>query len=1177
MKIDRLDLKAYGCFTDVTLQFSEAEYGTFLIFGPNEAGKTTALNAVRQWLYEFDRNVSLDFKHKKAKQRVGGVVSANGQSLCCFRKRGNANTLLDDSEKPIGDDALRPFLQGIDETRFCSVFGINHPGLRAGGRDIAEGKGDLGQALFAAGSGLLHLDRIQKRLARAKDDLFAVRGEKPAINRSLDRCTEIAARLAQERLSLSDVKQGQENLAKLKGARDTLKEELDKLKRQCDEVDRLIRISPLVQRRKELLKSLELNRSTIRLREDFRTDFNNTDQDWTREKQTLGFLREQFSTLEEELGQIAADPEVLYAKDALEKLSKAAGMYETDYNDLPTLKSQRNQTQGEAKQKLRELGRDPNLDPELIEPLRLDEQKRDRVRALGNKRQGYVSKVDEASVSVSDLELDLGSGRAEFAKLPIPASTEGLEATLKRIAKMGDLEQECRQAVENRTECEKALNEARSRLPLWSGAADEIASAPIPSAQDIEYHRDQIEQARTTLRKTKDRASEHRDRLIELGKQLERLRHTGEVPSEQDLEADRASRQRGWRLIRSAWLDDKEDEAAERAWISSVSAEASLAEAYELAVARGDQTSDRLRREANRVSEQAGLLAEETASQQKLQEDEKKIQQAELTAGAVEEAWKTIWKPAGIEPRSPKEMREWLDQWQRLVQLAQDRQTAAKRFESKRSELQEAIRDLRSALEASAGLPSRLRPEPSLVELMEIANQQIEESRNLRQKRTNQEAEITRLTRELEKAKKKGDLAQQQYAAWEQEWDSALRFFEPPQRLLPDEANRILDIILEFWKKINDFKQRQGRIQGIEDRSGGFPPAVYDLAERLEGKRPDGEAPLRVHERLQGRLREAESNDRRRQEKDGELEQFRTKIADRCATILLLEQQLSRLCQEANVNGAEELPEAIRRSDERREFENKLQECENDVQIQGGMADLETLNRLVEEAQAQHRDFGLEKPRFEQQIEEKRAALEEVNKQIGAAEQAVQTLRARSGAGESAAELESEYARLRRLAEEYVSLVLASQALNEAIRRYREGSSTGLLSEASSIFRLLTCDSFEHLEISEDDQAKPYLIGVRPGGEEIGVEGMSDGTRDQLYLALRLAHLKRHAIKEGPFPFIVDDILLTFDDDRARAALRCLADLGQSMQVLYFTHHRHIRDMAAEAEFADRIQIRDIS
>ena len=126
MRIERLDLKAFGCFSNVAIDFTAAEHGLFLLFGPNEAGKSIALEGLRRWLYGFDRNVALEFKHKRAKQRVGGIVSANGQRLCCYRKRGNANTLVDDADKPIGDDGLRPFLQGIDEKRFSTIFGINH-------------------------------------------------------------------------------------------------------------------------------------------------------------------------------------------------------------------------------------------------------------------------------------------------------------------------------------------------------------------------------------------------------------------------------------------------------------------------------------------------------------------------------------------------------------------------------------------------------------------------------------------------------------------------------------------------------------------------------------------------------------------------------------------------------------------------------------------------------------------------------------------------------------------------------------------------------------------------------------------------------------------------------------------------------------------------------------------
>ena len=76
--------------------------------------------------------------------------------------------------------------------------------------------------------------------------------------------------------------------------------------------------------------------------------------------------------------------------------------------------------------------------------------------------------------------------------------------------------------------------------------------------------------------------------------------------------------------------------------------------------------------------------------------------------------------------------------------------------------------------------------------------------------------------------------------------------------------------------------------------------------------------------------------------------------------------------------------------------------------------------------------------------------------------------------------------------------------------------------------------------------------------------GMSDGTADQLYLALRLAGLEHYLEANEPMPFIVDDILIKFDNDRAAAALQALAELSHQTQVIFFTHHRHLVDLAAK-------------
>lgn len=69
---------------------------------------------------------------------------------------------------------------------------------------------------------------------------------------------------------------------------------------------------------------------------------------------------------------------------------------------------------------------------------------------------------------------------------------------------------------------------------------------------------------------------------------------------------------------------------------------------------------------------------------------------------------------------------------------------------------------------------------------------------------------------------------------------------------------------------------------------------------------------------------------------------------------------------------------------------------------------------------------------------------------------------------------------------------------------------------------------------------------------------MSEGTRDQLYMALRLAALELHLAKAKALPFVADDLFINFDDERSTAGLQALRDLSTKTQVLFLSHHDHL-------------------
>jgi uncharacterized protein YhaN len=98
---------------------------------------------------------------------------------------------------------------------------------------------------------------------------------------------------------------------------------------------------------------------------------------------------------------------------------------------------------------------------------------------------------------------------------------------------------------------------------------------------------------------------------------------------------------------------------------------------------------------------------------------------------------------------------------------------------------------------------------------------------------------------------------------------------------------------------------------------------------------------------------------------------------------------------------------------------------------------------------------------------------------------------------------------------------------------------------------------------------------VRSSGQRIRGEGLSEGTADQLYLALRVAAVEQHVLTNTPVPFVADDIFVNFDDARARAGLEVLGELAEKTQVLFFTHHSHLRELA-EAALGAKCQVHEL-
>ena len=151
---------------------------------------------------------------------------------------------------------------------------------------------------------------------------------------------------------------------------------------------------------------------------------------------------------------------------------------------------------------------------------------------------------------------------------------------------------------------------------------------------------------------------------------------------------------------------------------------------------------------------------------------------------------------------------------------------------------------------------------------------------------------------------------------------------------------------------------------------------------------------------------------------------------------------------------------------------------------------------------------------------------------------------------------------LRRGARDAAATLLGHMAGQAALERLVRENRGTMVAAASDAFRGLTGGEWQGLEVFGPDG---MTLAARDGERRASVDRLSEGTRAQLFLSLRVAGHAAFCDRNGPLPFITDDILEAFDDTRAEAALRMAGEMGARGQVVFLTHHPHIAALAKRA------------
>lgn len=1159
MRICRLDLLRYGRFTDVTLQLPTHEPDFHVVFGPNEAGKSTALSALEDFLFGIPHNSPLNFLHEYGSMRVGAALWKDGETLEARRRKGNKETLLTPEEVPFpaGDGALAKFLDGADLSFFSRMFSLDHERLRQGGREILEARDEVGRMLFSAGAGIGGLRDRLKALEEEADALWSPRrAARRKYYQAEDRLKTAESALREHTVTAGRWQELKRAYDAAQEAYAALEQEIERKSTELRKFNRIRRVHRSVRGKYELDAGIAALGNVAPLPEDARQRLEEAGRDDGHAAARMETLAEQLEAVQKERSALVCDEGLLLRAEDIRQLHERRIQVRNGKADLPKRRAELES----AEAALRRLAGELEWETGHVDRLVSSIPARSRVaevRSLLARCGEMDSDAKAARAALEEAEARVKETTQRMAGLGQRVDVSMLAAAIQAARARGDIASRINGVESEIQDLQAAVS--RQLGYLKPGVPDEktLTSVHVPPRESVQTHRDacrdldrRLQVCRNSIRTTEQELAGDRTARETIARD-ERV-----VPPE-ELAGVREHRDFGWSLIRRRYVEGGSISEAECHAFSET--ERDLPDAYEAVVRQADELSDQRFDKAEaaaRLTEISRRIAGEESLLEGLRTEEQALA---AESEAMNAAWEAMWAEAPFSPLSPDDMLEWLTTRTEILDLLERRAEAEHKVAALRRDRAET-RDSLLAQLGSLGLrPSSFADQPLQV-IVEAASDV--------QRRHEQSDEIRKqLAGELRKARidaERKTKVMERTGAARSEWriqlaDSlsslGLRTVRTPEAVAAQLD--AMDEMREVAVRVNELRcERIGKIErditAFNRDVGVLVMAVAADLEKVEGE----DAVLEMERRLEDAKRTREAQTAR----DAAIASFGEKIEECRESRRKAREVIGRLQEIAGVNSIAELKDAVDKSETLRGLQVELARVTLTLNEEG---DGLSVAELWDECHLADLDrIAVREEALLQELAELREHLMDARERRSETRQAFEAIGGDDASARDAAKRQSALAEMKEIAEGYVRARSAAVLLQWAIDRYRREKQAPLLNRAGRLFATLTGGSFSDLRLDFDDQDHVRLIGIRSDASKVGVHGMSTGTADQLYLALRVASVEDYLERADPLPFLADDLFINFDDSRAAAGLGVLGQLARKTQVLFFTHHRHLVDLA---------------
>ena len=1067
---------------------------------------------------------------------------ADGHKLSFRRRKGNKNTLIDDRDQPLPDDLLTSIIGSVTRDAFTREFGLTADELRKGGEELLKAGGRLAETLAAGSAGLTALSRLRERLADEADQLFTPR-------KSSSKAFYVALEAhEQANKKLRDAIVTAEALEAAEAAATTARTDLQDIEKAHGTAGRELRRLERCQRTRNRLAELDrLNLRLQTLRElpavaaqvvaDWRTALTSDQQ----AAEDLRQLDESDLTDRVEISGLGIDENLLSCGAEIDSLRERLGAVRKAIEDLPRRAEAKRIAIADLDELARRLGMASH---DLLLARRPADPALDHVRALAEARSLAKARLRDAEDRHATAVRNRDALATESRQPVHPADPAIFRQRLESVA---DVPGDARRLREDSAACnaeERAIVEAAKALNPPVSDLDALAGLPLPGDTEITAHvaaLDDVVQAQRKAMSDRDDA----ERIIaEASSEIERLARGGVSATRADLHAARTSRDAGYESLNAALDGDAATRHSRFMDLRSLS--------------RGvDDITDRLLSDTDRAARKQSAEDRLAAATVQMKLAAAQLKDLDARKAGIEADWQGLWTAAGVDPRTPGEMARWRQQ---VAALSQRRAALLQRrssIEALRTRLEEGRAVLVRLMTDQGRTPDAAQPVDLLYREASAWLSDLQAAwagaREAELKRKNLEKNITDAEAEVSRAR--GEISRVDH-----DWPAAVAAIGLGVGASAAEAQTALKIWQGVEAPRQAMEEATHRVASIEADIASFNADVAALTGKLSPDLAGGDAQT-VLRKLDDLLRETRDAAVRR----GVL--LKAIVGRQAVRAGLVAKRsgfaaiLAEASRQLGLGDSSLFGEALEQLEDRQKLESEIASATSAL-IESGDG--------LDEAALRSEHLGLDADTVPGEIErlklhqaELLRSIPEASSKVSDAQRLCDDLAKGRDAPGAARERAEAAAELLSISRRWLATAVAARLAARAIERHRAAVQDPVLLRAGALFAAATVDGFTGLVADYDDADQVTLVAMRGTGERVPIRGLSEGTRDQLFLALRLALLELRNAE--PLPFIADDLLSSFDDERTLRMLDLLSQFGGKTQVIVFTHHAHVAELARRA------------